>query len=138
MMTRLEILKYFGFLSALALCYAVFIPWVTIDSLGLTLTGMDTRGTDFGKPGYFHLIMAGAYLILTFTPRIWAKRMNLLVVALNLAWAIRNFISIPACSGGECPDKQLGIFLMLACSVILMLCALFPDIKLEDINKRKI
>ncbi len=130
-MSKLTLLKYVTILSVLVLAFAVFRPWVVIESRGLTLTGMNTTGTDFGKPGYFHLILTVVYLLLTFTPRIWAKRLNLLVVSLNLAWAIRNFFIIPACSGGECPVKQLGLWLVLISSVLLLVGGLFPDMKLK-------
>jgi len=49
------------------------------------------------------------YLLFTFIPRVWAKRWNLLIVALNISWAARNYFIISACSGGECPEKKSGI-----------------------------
>ncbi len=134
-MSRLKLLKYASLLTALLVVLACFLPWVTIESRELRLTGMNTSGTDFGKPGIFHLAMVGIFLVFVFTPRIWAKRFNLLVVALNLAWAIRNFIMIPACSGGECPSKEIGIYITLFGSIIMMLGALFPDVELEKLRK---
>jgi hypothetical protein len=114
---------------------AVFLPWVTVESIKLTISGMNTEGTDFGKPGYFHLAMAVIFLVFTFTPRIWAKRTNLMIVALNLAWAIRNFIMIGACSGGECPSREIGLWVVLLSSFIMLLGALFPDVDMEKIRK---
>lgn len=134
-MTRLRILKYFSILSAILLVIGCFLPWVTIESRGLRITGMDTRGTDFGKPGIFHIAMAAIFLLFVFTPRIWAKRFNLLIVALNLAWAIRNFIMIPACSGGDCPSRDPGIWIALVGSIVLLLGALFPDVNLDKLRK---
>jgi hypothetical protein len=64
--------------------------------------------------------------------RIWAKRLNLLITAMNMAWAIRNFFIISACGGGECPDKNNGIYLMLIASIIMLVSSLFPDIKLSS------
>jgi hypothetical protein len=134
-MFTLRSLRYLTILAAILLIVAVFLPWVTIESIKLSITGMNTEGTDFGKPGYFHLAMAALFLIFSFTPRIWAKRINLLIVALNLAWAIRNFIMIAACSGGECPTRELGIWIVLLASVIMLLGALFPDVDLEKMRR---
>ena len=132
----LRIIRYLSLASCALLAISVFLPWVTIRSLDLTLTGMNTVGTDFGKPGFFHLLMVAFYLLFTAIPKIWAKRFNLLVGALNLAWALRNFLMIPACSGGECPDREAGIWLALAGSILLLIGALFPDVDLEKLRRR--
>ena len=127
-MTR--IIKWLGILSALTLIVAAFLPWVVIVSKNITVTGIDTTGTNFGKPGYFHIAMTFLFLLFTFIPRVWAKRSNLLVSALNMGWAIRNYFIITACEGGECPVKKTGLYLSLGCSVIILIASLFPDMQL--------
>lgn len=133
-MNRLKIVKYLAILAAIVIVIACFLPWVTVESIALTITGMDTGGTNFGKPGYFHIAMAAVFLVFTFLTRIWAKRANLLVVALNLAWAIRNFIMIGACSGGECPSRQAGLWLVLLASLVMFVGALFPDVEMKKLR----
>jgi len=54
----------FGLLTAIA----CFLPWMSIESKDLLITGMDTTGTKFGKPGLLHLILAGIYTIFTLVP----------------------------------------------------------------------
>lgn len=125
-----RILKWAGVAAALLLVASCFLPWVYIESRELTFTGVDTTGSNYGKPGYLHFVMVIAFLPLTLIPRLWAKRANLIVVALNIAWAIRNFIMIGVCQGGECPVKKEGLFLALAASLLMFISALFPDTKL--------
>ncbi len=122
-----RILKWTGLISALLLIVSCFLPWVNIESKNLVLTGVDTTGTNFGRPGYFHFVMAAVFMVLTLIPRLWAKRVNLPVVALNIAWALRNFFIIAACQGGECPVRLIGLWLMLVSSLLMLLSALFPD-----------
>ena len=123
-------MKWIGIVAALALIIACFFPWVFIESKNITVTGIDSKGTNFGKPGYFHFAMTVFFLFFHLIPKVWAKRANLLITALNLGWAIRNFIIIPGCEGGECPVKKAGIYLLLFSSVLMLVASLFPDMKL--------
>jgi len=125
-------MKWIGVLSTAGLIIACFYPWVFIESENISITGMSAAILKLGKPAYFHFLMAGFYLFFHFTARIWAKRWNLLVAALNLAWAIRNFFLVSACAAGECPQKKWGLYLLLISSVFMMLAALFPKITLKD------
>lgn len=127
-----RILKWAGILSALGLVASAFLPWVTIESRGLQFTGLDTTGSNFGKPALVHFVFTAFFLFFTLVPRLWAKRANLPVVGLNLGWAVRNFILIAACQGGECPVKKAGLILSLICSLIMFASALFPDMKLRS------
>lgn len=122
--------KWAGALAAILLVISCFLPWITILSKNILLTGVDTTGTNFGKPGYFHFVTAAFFLLLNFIPRIWAKRWNLLVIGLNTGWALRNFLLIPACSGGICPNREIGLYLMAFSSVVMLLAGLFPQMKL--------
>ena len=127
----LRILKFIGLGAAILLVVSCFLPWITIPTRDLMITGVDTSGTNFGKPGYFHLLMAGLFITCLLIPRIAAKRLNLLITALNIAWALRNFLVIPSCSGGECPDKEAAIYLLLFSSVLMLVAAFFPDMKIR-------
>jgi len=124
--------KWIGLAAALLLIISCFTPWLTIASRNIVISGIDATGTNYGKPGYFNLLMTVCFIFFTLVPRVWAKRANLLVVALNLGWVIRNFIILPKCEGGECPEKQAGIYLMLVAGILMLLSAFFPDMKLND------
>lgn len=122
-------IKWVGLFAAVLMVLSCFLPWVVIESHQLTISGLDATGTTYGKPGLLHLVLTGMFLGFHFTPRLWAKRANLLVVALNTAWAIKNFFLIAVCRGGECPSRKAGLYLMLLASFLLLLSALFPDMK---------
>jgi len=124
-------MKWTGVIAAVVLIIAGCMPWVFISWRDFMATGIDA-GEHFRKPAYGHFVFSFFFLIFIFVQTIWAKRANLLVTALNMAWAIRNFAKITACEGGECPDKQIGIYLVVVASLLMLISALFPDIKLRD------
>jgi hypothetical protein len=124
-------MKWIGLLATIALVIACFFPWVFIESKSITVSGIESAGTNFGKPGYFHFFLSAFYVIFNFTPRIWAKRFNILVATLNIAWAVRNYLLISACSGGECPEKEAALYVVLISSIVMLVAALTPNLKLE-------
>ena len=128
-------MKWIGLLAVLLLVYSCFIPWVIIPSQNIIVSGVDSTGTNFGKPGYAHFVLGFFFTVFHFFPKLWAKRCNLLVVALNIAWAVRNYFIISMCREGECPEKQIGLWLVLSGSVLMLFAALFPDIKLKGETK---
>ncbi|MEO7924210.1 MAG: hypothetical protein ABIR30_11080 [Chitinophagaceae bacterium] len=125
-------MKWVGLVAVILLLLACFIPWVVIDSKQITVSGVDATGTNFGKPGYFHFVLAIFFIVCTFVQRVWAKRLNLIITALNLGWALRNFFIISACRGGDCPEKKIGLYCILFASVLMLVSALFPDMKLPQ------
>ena len=125
-------MKWIGLAAAALLIFSCFSPWVYIESRQLTVSGVEATGTNYGKPGYFHFFLAVFFVLFTLIPRVWAKRANLLVCALNLGWAIRNYLLITACQGGECPVKKSGLWMVELATVIMLLAALFPDMRLPE------
>ena len=128
-------MKWIGLFAVILLIVACFLPWVIIPSKNIVVSGVESSGTNFGKPGYNHFVLSFFFIIFHFIPRLWAKRSNLLVVALNIAWAIRNYFIISMCREGDCPEKQIGLWLVLLASILILIAALFPDIKLKEENK---
>jgi len=128
-------MKWIGLLAVLLLIVSCFLPWVIIPSKNIIVSGVDSTGTNFGKPGYAHFVLGFFFIILHFILKLWAKRINLIVVALNVAWAVRNFFIISMCREGECPEKQIGLWLVLTASALMLIAALFPDIQLKEEKK---
>jgi len=128
-------MKWVGLFAVILLIVSCFLPWVIIPSKNIVVSGVESTGTNFGKPGYTHFVLSFFFIIFHFIPRLWAKRSNLLVVALNIAWAIRNYFIISMCREGDCPEKQIGLWLVLLGSILMLIAALFPDIKLKEENK---
>jgi hypothetical protein len=123
-------MKWAGVAACLLLIISCFIPWVFIESKNITVSGIHATGTSFGKPGYFHLLMSFFFLLFSFIQKLWAKRTNLLVTALNLGWAVRNYIIISTCIMGDCPLKEAGIFILIPASLLMLVSAMLPDMKL--------
>jgi hypothetical protein len=127
----MRFLKWAGLAAAFSLVGSCFFPWVIIASKQLVISGIDATGTNYGKPGYFNILMAVFFILFMIIPRIWAKRANLLIVALNLAWAVRNYFILSTCQAGECPEKQGGLYLLVFSALVMLVAALFPDMKIE-------
>jgi hypothetical protein len=119
-------MKWIGLAAVILLVVSCFLPWVFISSQKIIVSGVDSTGTNFGKPGYTHFVLGFFFIVFHFIPKLWAKRVNLLVVALNIAWAIRNYFIISMCRVGECPEKQIGLWLVLLASALILIAALFP------------
>lgn len=110
-----------------------FMPWVIIPSKDLVITGMNAKGTDFGTPGkvniFFSVIMAVFFAL----PKIWAKRTNVFLGALNFAWSIRNYLILTTCMMGICPEKQIALFSLVGASAISLLMTFFPKIEVNKV-----
>ena len=128
-------MKWIGLAAVILLVVSCFLPWVFISSQKIIVSGVDSTGTNFGKPGYTHFVLGFFFIVFHFIPKLWAKRVNLLIVALNIAWAIRNYFIISMCRVGECPEKQIGLWLVLLASALILIAALFPDVKLKEEKK---
>jgi hypothetical protein len=119
-----------GIIAALLVIVLCFFPWSFVVSKQLTISGLRTEGTSFGKPGLFNIILCAVMVIFFLLPRIWAKRTNMLVAALNLAWSFRNFLLVSACMLGECPEKKPALYAILFLSIIIQFMTFLPKIKL--------
>ena len=122
--------KWIGLFGAVLLIIACFMPWYHVPRVDIIISGVD--GDRFGKPGYWHFFLVLFYIPFTMLPRLWAKQWNLLVTGINLAWMIRNFFVLAICSGGICPERKFGIWLVMISSIIMLIAALFPDVKLKQ------
>lgn len=123
--------RWIGIFAAIVLIVSCYLPWVQIPIGNIIVTGMETAGTGFGKPGIVHIVLSVFFMAFTLVPKVWSTRFNLLVVALNTAWAIRNLIIIPACHMGACPEKFYGLYLSFIASVIILLAGLFVDFRFK-------
>ncbi|HMU46325.1 MAG TPA: hypothetical protein PKC72_08160 [Chitinophagaceae bacterium] len=127
----MKYLKWIGIGSAILLVIACFMPWYHLGWKDLTISGVEGGGK-FGKPGYWHFVFGFFFLFFSLIPKIWAKQWNLLIVALNVAWMIRNFFMLAICSGGDCPQRQYGIWLLFFASLLMLLSALFPGMRIPQ------
>ena len=122
--------KWIGLLAVLLLIVASFQPWVYIAAQQITITGMNTTGTNFGKPALVNIIISSLAAICFLVPPLMAKRANVFICTLNIAWGVRNYIILSICRAGECPDKKTSLYLVMFASVVMLIASLFPDVRI--------
>ena len=121
-----------GLVVTLVLFIICFLPWVTIESKNLVISGMNAKGTDFGTPGKVNLIFSVIMAVFFALPKVWAKRTNVFIGALNFSWSVKNYLVLSACLMGECPTKMPALFGLVALSGISLLMTFFPKIEVEQ------
>ncbi len=124
--------QFIGVAAALLLIGACFLPWAYFPSLQKDFTGFFSQDNAYGRPGKFFVIFCSMAIVLYLIPRIWAKRTNMFVAAIVLAFAIKCFILYTSCYTGICPEKRIGIFLVLLASMIMVAAALTPKIAVKE------
>jgi hypothetical protein len=120
--------------AAIALLFmACNMVWITVPGEAIEVRGFRSRGfSEFGRPGIFHLCMMIPALLLFLTNELWAKRVNVFVTALNMAWGLRNMVLIGmTCKGGICPERQPGIYLMALGCVAMFIMSIFPRLQVR-------
>jgi hypothetical protein len=117
-----------GILACLVVLICSYLPWSFVVSEQITISGFDTKGTSFGRPGLFLDFFTCLSLILFAIPAIWAKRTNIFIGAIVFAWSIRNYILVSTCLMGECPVKQTALYVLVAASFVVMIMTLLPTI----------
>jgi hypothetical protein len=118
--------RVLGIVAILLLIISCFMPWAYYPDVKEYFTGFYSAANKYGKPAKFLLSVAFISLVCQLVPKMFLKRMNIFLVSLNLAYGIRNYILYAACYRGICPEKQMGLYLMLTASILLMLAALLP------------
>ena len=118
-----------GVAACLLLIINCFFPWGYVAEIHLLITGWQ-GAENLGKPGAFNIILRGVMILFFLIPKIWAKRTNVIIGALNIAWSLRNYLLVGTCSGGICPEKKAGIFLLLFLSFFIEIMTFIPPIKI--------
>ncbi len=120
-----KVVAFSGVFLFLILILSSCATWVVIASKNMKITGLNPGSSNYGSPGYLHILFGSIILLCMLVPKVWAKRTLFFVSTLNVAWAVRNFLLITICSGGECPVKQWGIFGVLISSILLFVLSFF-------------
>lgn len=122
--------KLFLLATAALLIVSVFFPWVIIETKNIVVSGMRSEGTAYGKPGLLSLFFAVLIIIFSLIPRVWAHRITIFSSALHTGWALRNFLMLSVCQGGECPQRQPFFYVYLVSSILLLVAVLIQEVKL--------
>jgi hypothetical protein len=112
----------------LAFVVVAWMPWIYVPNTHEAIRGMGSGGSQFGEPALFNLICCAFSLVFFAIPRLWAKRVNIFVATMNLAWALKNLIILSICRQGDCPDRQLGLFLMFGIALGIEIMAFTPKL----------
>jgi hypothetical protein len=125
-------LHWIGLAACITLIVSCFLPWVYYADLNETFTGFYSYKNEYGKPGKFLLAFAVIIFAFMFIPKVWAKRVNLLICPLTLAYGIKSFILFGSCYNNYCPEKLFGLYLMLGCTVVMLIAAVFPNVSIAE------
>jgi len=127
-------MKYYkpiGFLACLLLAVSCFLPWAYYPDLHKSFTGFFSEQNIYGKPGKVFVFLAVCSVVLIFFDKIWAKRTLIFLAAINIGYLLKTYVLFTSCYSTFCPQKQYGLYLLIAGCVLLMIVSIFPDLKLE-------
>ncbi len=119
----------------LLVIWACTQKWVYIETPDKYLGGLTSTVDNnlFGRPGLLHINLAILSILFFLIPKLWAKRFNFVITALNIAWAIRNFFAIGmTCRVGICPIKEMPIYVIFFGSFIIFIMALLPKLEITN------
>lgn len=125
-------MRLFNWLSLFFLAFllvACYNTWITIPGKNITVSGFDASAIGYGKPGMMHIILCVLILIFLLIGKVWSKRTAFFISAFNIAWAIRNFITISTCQGGVCPVKHFWFYMMLFSAFAITITILFGGVE---------
>jgi hypothetical protein len=129
-----KILHWLGLIACIALIASCFMSWTYYPDIDKTFTGFFSEQNEYGKPAVFFIPIALISFILTIVPKLWTKRANLFLCALGVGYAVKSYIVYTGCYGAFCPEKKIGIYVMLSSALMMLIAAIFPDV---DMNENK-
>jgi hypothetical protein len=98
--------QWIGIAAALLLIAACFMPWAYFPDLGKIFTGFFSEKNIYGRPGKVLIFFSVVEILLFAVPRVWAKRANIFVTVLAIAFVIKSYILYTSCYGGYAPTKE--------------------------------
>lgn len=123
----MKIFRTIGIIACIVIIISAFLPWVRIELVHDTYTGMYTgKDNYYGKPGYINIFFAVLFFLFSFINKLWAKRTNIFIAALITAWNIRNLIVLTHCEMGYCPQKMVGLYLTVLAAALILVAGLLP------------
>lgn len=121
-----------GVIACLALTGICFLPWVNLPHLNLVLNGVNGKVNDqlhFGTQLKPHGFLVVSMIVAFISKKIWIKRVNIFTAAINLALAIKNYLVFTMCREGICPQKQAGIYLLVAIAILIQVMTFLPKME---------
>jgi len=126
----MQSIRWISVLTAAIIIVACFFTWVSLDTKNFFVGGFfSSENNRFGQPGILHAAFCSIIILFLLLNKIWSARTAFFISAFNVAWAIRNYIVISACSGGVCPEKHTGLYTVLIGSILLLILTPFIEVK---------
>ena len=138
-----KILHWVGLAACILLVISCFLPWAYFADASIaneadrTFTGFYSYGNNYGRPGKLLVLIAIIVLIFMLLPKIWAKRSNLFICAIGVGYAIKSYVLFASCYNAYCPEKKIGIYLMLISTIIMLIASAFPHLILDNATTKK-
>lgn len=130
------IIQYIAIFSCVALIAVCFIPWVHYNSINETFNGFNVKEfatkVNYGKAGRPITIFTSIIFLFTLLPFSALKRVNMFVSALLFAYAIRTYVLFTGSLFEGEVVKYAGIYLIVALSLVLVICSIFPNLKEDE------
>jgi uncharacterized membrane protein YjjP (DUF1212 family) len=114
------------------LILSCFLPWAYYADLHKTFNGFTSEQNAYGKPGKFFMFFAITSIVLISLNKTWAKRVLIFLSALNIGYLIKTYILFTSCYNAYCPEKRIGLYLLILSSAVIMIVSVFPDLKLAE------
>ena len=125
--------NYIGIAAGILMIVAATFTWIYIPSINATYTGFGSETFNkFGKPAMMNVFLLVLATIFFLVPKLWAKRANPFVGAINFAWALRNLLLLSTCRNGECPQTTIWLYVYFAASIIVLVMTVLPDMKMVE------
>ncbi len=119
--------KWISLAAFLLLVWVCFMPWSYHADIDTYFTGFYSQKNLYGKPAKLLLTFSGITTFCSFVKLLWLKRTAFLSGGLGVAYAIKNFLLYGSCYLGYCPDKQIGLYLMLLLTILIFVMAFLPE-----------
>ena len=126
-----KFLHWLGIAAGIALIVACFLPWGYYADINQTFTGFYSYHNQYGRPGKFLVPMGLLILVFMLLPKLWAKRANLFIAALTFAYAVKTYILFGSCYNNYCPQRLIGIYVVLFAALIMLVAACFPKMRIK-------
>ena len=131
-----KILHYVAIFAAIALIATCFIPWVHYNNIDVTFNGFNVKrfatGVYYGRAGIIITVLASISLLFTILPSIVAKRINMFLCALLVAYTLRTYVIFTGSLFDGEVTKLAGIYLIVLLSFVMVTCSVFPYLKKEE------
>lgn len=123
--------QWIGVLASIVLIISCFMPWAFYPDLNKDFTGFFSEQNVYGKPGKFFTFFSCIAILFYLLPKVWAKRVNFLITAIIVAFAVRCFILFTSCYNVYCPQKKAGIWIMLSSAIIMLAMSFLPSMEIK-------